>query len=641
MRHFFVAGFDFGTSYSKVVVRDQLTGVAKAVTFGDSRSGLFPSFVRVRPGIITGPDGSGDGLLLSYPKLIATDAASGRSNFSSLYGDSRGQLYQLLETQSLQGVALIVLARFFLSVLNAVHAFIQNDEDWHRFDPSIDPLVVQVAVPIGLNAEDNACDKMMQRALAAATLLKANAKSLQLESSVSELKRAFRELDDLQPAIRENLDARCITYPEVAAGVQTVLRSPNTPDGKYITMDVGAGTVDLNAFLRRRRTEHDTGAGLDYWACEVRPLGFARLKLPHTHQAKHERSVNPLAEGELLGELQVALAELMRGAFRYQPNRVSGGGPSPWSMHTFAYIWGGGAAHPAYEETLLKGLKSLRIGVHGANRLELPTDQFVKPYDVDFGRLAVAYGLSFHKANLESVRLPSQLKQFDELHPAYWHEIINAENVCSCRGNPACLRCFGSGLIRPDASIVPTFIVGVPQPAHPIVVHKSRVQIMLEKCVDKYHRLHPRNTFLIERFLLLSQIHHLRHRSEIGEQSMICEQARNILIENVRIFSGRVRVLKHSAKPSEDGCQCVVVRPTRDSHADVRIHGPTQQIEKVVNHDDDWRFTDLVCRIHRTDRREFILKFEDVAPDPKPHRPHAKSKDCHLKDHRDAQARRR
>lgn len=615
MKHFFVAGFDFGTSYSKVVVRDQLTGIAKAVTFGDKRSGLFPSFVRIRPGLIVGPDGNEDGLLLSYPKLIATDAASGNSSFSSLYGNCLEHVHRLVETQSLKEVAPLVLTRYFLSVLDAIHQFIRHDQDWRLFDPSVDPLVVQVAVPIGLNAADNACDEMMQRALAAATVLRTWKRCSGPDSPVKDLKNALQKLNELDLAARENLNARCITYPEVAAGVQTVLRSPNTPDGKYITMDVGAGTVDLNAFHRRRRVEHDTGTGLDYWACEVRPLGFARLKLPEAYarQARHELSVNPLAEADLLRQLTAALHDLMQGAFRYQPNHVIGEGRNPWSRHTFAYIWGGGAVHLAYEQTFLHNLKALRIGINDANRLPIPSDQFITPSDVDFGRLAIAYGLSFHKANLESVRLPSELRMFDEQYPAYWQEVIHSEKLCICRGNPACLRCYGLGLIRPDSSIAPALDVGVIRRAHQPVVQKSRVQIALEKCVCTYHVFDTRRPFLIERFLLLDRIRQLRRRPEIDDTSLIRQQAEAILLYNVLRFAGRVRVLKHSAKRVKHGCQCVVHGKYRESYADVVVHGPPQQLEKVVNGGDRYRSVDLFCRIRRTERGEFILVFEDLA----------------------------
>jgi hypothetical protein len=314
-----------------------------------------------------------------------------------------------------------------------------------------------------------------------------------------------------------------------------------------------------------------------------------------------------------LRQLAEALHHLIYGAFRYQPNHVIGGGKNPWSHHTFAYIWGGGAAHPAYEQTFLQTLQSLRIGVNDANRLPRPSDHFVLPSDVDFGRLAVAYGLSFHKANLESVRLPSELKTFDQLYPAYWHEVINTEKICTCRGNPACLRCYGLGLIRPDTSIAPALDAGVMQPVPRPAIQKSRVQIALEKCVCKYHAFEARRPFLIERFLLLDRIRQLRRLPEIDDASLIRQQAEAILLFNVRRFKGRVRVLKHSAKRVNDGCRCVVDGQHRESYADVVVHGPPQQIEKLVNGGDQHRSVDLFCCLNRTERNEFILEFEDLA----------------------------
>lgn len=613
VKHFFVAGFDFGTSYSKVVLRDQLTNVAKAVTFGGDRSGLLPSFVRVQQGVVAGPDGGDMGLLVSYPKLIATDALSGSQRFHSLYGNSLGLVCQMLESQSLKDIASVVLVRYFVSVLNAIHDFIKGDEDWGRFDPATDPIVVQIAVPIGLNASDNACDAMMQRSLAAATLLVAEGRGRGSESSVSELKWGLQRLNELQPESRDSLNGRCITYPEVAAGVQTVLRSPNTPDGKFITMDVGAGTIDLNAFLRRRRTDQDTGAGLEYWSCEVRPLGFARLRLPGEARGPHEVSVSPLAESELLQQLQNAVHDLMRAAFRYQPKRVMGGGPSPWSNRTFAYIWGGGAAHPAYASKFLESLQSLQVGVREAFRLELPTDRFVIPHDVDFGRLAIAYGLSFHKANLEAVRLPSQLKTFDEIYPAYWQEFMHAERLCSCRGNPACLRCHGLGLIRPDQTLAPSLNLAPAFAAAPQRAHKSHIQVAFEKCVAAYSGLAPRKTFLIERLLVLSKLGLLRARPEIDVGSIACQTADSILNYNVQLFRGRVRVLRHSAKPVGNAYQCLVRRLDRDAYADVVVQGPGRQVATAINVDGRYSCVDIVCRIARSDRREFFLQFEGLA----------------------------
>jgi hypothetical protein len=612
MRHFFVAGFDFGTSYSKVVLRDQLTGVAKAVTFGSQASGLFPSFVRIDKGVLFGPECCEGKLILSYPKLIATDAASNGSNFTSLYGDSLAQVHRLLETQALQQVACFILVRYFVSVIDAIYQFISQDDEWLAFNPVTDPLVLQIAVPIGLSAKDNACDRMIQQALVVATHIREAAGRATSRLYIDDIQRAFLQVEKMDTQAREKFNNRCITYPEVAAGVHTILRSPNTPDGKYITMDVGAGTVDLNAFLRRRMDVGQTGRGLDYWACEVRPLGFARLNLGAAHrQQAHELSVNPLKESDLLDGLGNAVRDLMQAAFRYQPNRLRGPGDAPWSRQTFAYIWGGGAGHVAYEETFLEYLKSSGIGVHDVNRLPTPSDHFALPRDVDFGRLAIAYGLSFHKANLETVRLPSQLKTFDELYPDFWQEVIDTQKLCTCRGNPACLRCYGSGIIKPDESFAPRLDLGPTPRASTTPPKKSRIQLSLEHCIKSYGQIPraPRPSFLIERFLLLDRIRVLRNHPAIQDGSLVQQRADSILLSNVAPFFGRVRILRFSAKTNGAGCQCVVARADRGVYEDVLIHaGQPHLLEEFVNSDSAGRHVDIICGIRRTERREFVLQ---------------------------------
>jgi hypothetical protein len=621
MNHFFVAGFDFGTSYSKVVLRDQLTGVAKAVTFGPKDLGLFPSFVRIGEGEVIGPEGQGGKLILSYPKLIATDAASHTAAYASLYGEQLPHLRQLLGNHTLPQVASLILARYFLSVLNGIHQFLAQDVEWRRFAAASDPLVVQIAVPIGLNSADNSCDRLMQRSLAAATLLHSASGAMAARSTVTELQQAFQQLEQLAPDRREYLNVRCITYPEVAAGVHTVLRSPNTPDGKYLTMDVGAGTVDLNAFYRRRRETHDSNAGLDYWSCEVRPLGFSRLHLPtssHQRQA-HELSVNPLHESELLNQLGDAVADLMNGAFRYQPNRVRGAGTRPWLRNTVAFAWGGGAQHQGYLRAFENRLHAMNVHVGGVNRLPRPAEHFALPHDVDFGRLAIAYGLSFHKANLETVRLPRELQTFDELHPVYWHEVVDRSKICSCRGNPDCLRCFGSGLIRPDHIIAPRWIshpaTHTPQPPPP----KPRVQLALASCIKQYHQLaHPTaRPLLIERFLLLQRIRQLRHRPEICDGLLVQQQSDGILNYNVAQFTGRVRLLRFSAKRFVGGCHCVVACGIQKGYADVFIaSSQPDRLERNVNCESPHRFVDFICSIHRNHNRHFELTIMQHDPAP-------------------------
>jgi len=610
MKHFFVAGFDFGTSYSKVVLRDQLTGVAKAVTFGEKESGLLPSFVGVGDGILVGPESQKWELLLPYPKLIAADAAGRRQDFFSLYHEKLGDVHKLLGTSSLEQVARLALIRFFLSVINAVHEFISKDADWCQFDFLVDPVVVQIAVPTGLSIHDDNIDLFFQSALVAATRLRLNRGHSSSNSSVEELETALIQISSLEPSELENLNNRCITYPEVAAGVQAVLRHPTTPAGKYVTLDVGAGTVDLNAFYRHPAGGVN-GSTLDYWSCIVQPLGSARLDLGKDHwdRAPHEVTVNALSGTDLMKRLNDALSKLMAEAFRYQPKAVRGNGDSPWQRNTFAYIWGGGSSHRPYEETFLKALRDLDIGVHDINRLPHPLDQLCAPKDVDFGRLAVAFGLSFHKANLETVRLPNQLATFDDLYPDYWRDIIPQSKLCSCWANPTCVRCHGTGFITVDEAIAPPvhFIAQDTSSSRIRTTQRrppSRFEVVLARCIKRYI---DEDTPLIEKLLLLNRVNRLYRSPRVRLSGLSLRWASNLLSSNVSSLKGTVRIRSRSAREIPGGCTCLLfqARPLPPLLKVVLCEDPLH-LHNVISHHTQ-PYLEVVCGVRKTNRGDFLL----------------------------------
>ncbi|MEK7950447.1 hypothetical protein [Luteolibacter soli] len=624
MNFFFVAGFDFGTSYSKVVLRDQFTGVAKVVTFGKSASGLLPSLVRVGDSQVAGPGGlEQKGILLSYPKLIAADAASGKCDFSSLYGDSLKDVLTQLRAKDVKGAAHLLLTRYFLSVLDGIHDSIAGDEDWKGFNPEADPLVVQIAVPTGLMSDgDKSVDKLMQGALASATLMRNKPSQSSPVSTVDELWAATKQLGKLSPADREALDTRCITYPEVAAGVQTVLRSRNTPDGKYITLDVGAGTVDINAFLRRSRDRDEDNPGLDYWACEVEPLGFARLNLgkTRTNVEFHETTVNPLPEPLLLARLGETIGRLMGNAFRFQPHATTGSGPSPWRGETYAYAWGGGAAHQPYLDQFRSSLNALRLNIPNVNLLPSPGDHFTLPADLEgnFGRLAVAYGLSYHQANLEAVRLPHQIKSFEELHPVRWKDAYRGKTgICSCRGNPACPACFGAGFIDPKKELIPRWLPsGFGTNRHPTAHRISRFELALDNLIRDYHGLGHR-IILADRVRRMNEINELLKRPEVQKNHGLVTDAQHILLHNLALFKGRIRLQTLSAVPTTGGCRAVVNLHRRLTDEMVILHPKPDTITVSINVPPPPDYLELGCIIQRNDRGKFFLKAtEDVASPP-------------------------
>jgi hypothetical protein len=228
-----------------------------------------------------------------------------------------------------------------------------------------------------------------------------------------------KNVDQVLSADRSELNSRfqwqCLLYPEVAAAVQTVFRSPNARDGLYITMDVGAGTVDLNAFRRfsGHPRELQTGSNsvrqLDYYSAIVCPLGIQNLNDPH-------RAVKQQSEGQLMKKLRESLRILFDRAKLHQPNHLGHGqGYRTWDEATF-FIFGGGAHHRGYWENFAAGLKE--AGIHNPQAHNLPAAQDLScPPKVEFGRFAVAYGLSFFRPSLDKVSLPHELETFAQLHP--------------------------------------------------------------------------------------------------------------------------------------------------------------------------------------------------------------------------------
>jgi hypothetical protein len=622
MNHFFVAGFDFGTSYSKVVLRDQLTGLAKVATFGPKDNAVFPSFVSIGKETVFGPELNQGLVTLSYPKLVAADAVSKGKDFVSLYDQQLEKMYSLLGLTSLEQVIRCVLVRYFLSVLHQIRKFIERDHDWMDFDPATDPVVVQIAVPTGLSVNDSRIDLLFQSALASATLMQKTCEAVSGASAVGDLLSACDELSSISSDELKDLNNRCITYPEVAAGVQTILRSPNIPDGKYLTLDVGAGTVDLNAFSRYSKNG-TIAPKLDYWSCVVEPLGAARLGLDARTRlgADHEVAVSTLPEPELMHGLYRAVTRLMEGAFDHQPLHILGDGGSPWGRQSYAYIWGGGASHKPYEETFLRSLKESGVGIHVIDRLPKPSDHFDLPGGIDFGRLAVAFGLSFHKANLEVVRLPTMLRTFSELYPDYWQNSIDHRKLCTCHANPSCFKCNGTGFVTTTpggSNVVNTQLTPI---SHYPEVHQKRVTAKNSREPKQYP---SREDILIGKefeaicqpliglisiMIYLNNIWELYTNSQIRLSARNLELARKVLNINVNRFKEVMTFQRGSAKLLKGACVCTVKRGYRSTSRMTILSFHAAYLHDQINQSSS-PWIEVPCRIRRLQSGKFGIEVD-------------------------------
>lgn len=443
VRHFLVAGIDFGTSYTKVYIEDQFTDRTLPVLFGSNRSPLFPSYVQVTESEISGPldpvDGQEDGIMVPYLKLMLADEVAGHREFEGLYGSER------------LPSADVLVASFLRKLMDEVEDFLHQDAEWRDFDTSRDLIVYQIAVPTGLNEQSDLDDRILNCLKAAVRLQTTPRTRLNLES----VEGVLKSLDDLGSDERELLENSCYSYPEVASAVQAMVRSRVLPEGKYLTMDVGAGTIDLNFFNNRGAFDVDDTATLDNWVAAVSPLGAARLKHLHPDAGHHERTGACLLDEEIRRLLKKEVVSLMEKVFHLQPRHPGSAGPDVFQSGFHAFILGGGANIPLYEESLLEALRELGINLPHAARVSKPTIDFKLPEGIeDFGRLTVAYGLARSPENLRQARLPEEMR---ELLREAWRAADRNRQLedmaCPCYATENCCRCHGTGIIRGERNL--------------------------------------------------------------------------------------------------------------------------------------------------------------------------------------------
>jgi hypothetical protein len=427
-RHLLIAGLDYGTSFTKIVVRDNNTpGMhAKVVVSEEFQDGLFPSTIGLIGERIFFPPSPANSIEILYLKMLAADISSGdplqsivvdrpRSKMGSASdmlheGEIRHRLMGLISVFN-DDLALIrsLLAFYFANVMLKAERFIASQVEWRDFDFSKkdfdDFLIYQLAVPSGLMGSDSASERLFREALILGFLLRDHP-VLRQKDGVSALE--WRDLTAEAGAGRDlcsekEFEWQCLVYPETAGAVQAYFRSPNASDGLFITMDVGAGTVDLNAFRRQQKVRDSS-----YYATIVCPLGLQNISSPLTTQS-------PQGEVAVMEELRHKIQAINLLARKYQPNHGTRPGTRTWDRATF-FIFGGGANHRPYWDHYKEGLKS--SGIHDPQILQLPSaNDLTRPRGVDFGRFAVAYGLSFFKPSLDRVKLPHELETFDALFP--------------------------------------------------------------------------------------------------------------------------------------------------------------------------------------------------------------------------------
>ena len=425
-------GLDFGTAFTKCVVRDLGANQAFVVPMageqlllpsevfvGTSRIGLFgESMTEDRP------------FRVQNLKMTLAETASGQT--AGVWAAEFRRLREHHPDAVFATNPGLLTVYFLARAIQKAKAFILTKTP--DFDESRgDRYFINMAVPVA-HAEESAIAAAFDKCLRQAWLLAREASLSDWDQT-----RVHAALASLSAVAQDDLP--CYIYPEVSANVQSYVKSRAGVDGLYLFVDVGAGTVDLSIFIYYTHPSNDRP--ISYVSAGVIPLGSSQIEI---------RAARSLADNDLR---QVQLQELIRRAkegdridlalhhamktaeesieielLDHAARVLQGGrmkltqdtdgrrrkaGADQWKTLNLL-LGGGGAKTRLYPDVINKWFKQCNQFEPGRKPIPLPEDLKwptslpARKQAEEFTRFTVAYGLSFDRANLEDHRFPKEVK---------------------------------------------------------------------------------------------------------------------------------------------------------------------------------------------------------------------------------------
>lgn len=421
---YLIVGLDFGTAFTKCMVRDFNYRRATPVSFGHNgeSASLIPSKLGWHAGRLVHPlDGIEDAAItLSFIKMALASAAAGTvSDWLDGVVRPLGVDDPKRQLETLQALVIFYIER----ILREVHDWIQVR--WEDFGQVAgDTVYYNMAVPVAQAADSAVIEAFSDCLNTAVSLLRTGTHT---PSNLSECR--------LYMAIHCNQRfPECALIPEVTANVQSYIRSRGGRHGLYLFADVGAGTVDFSVFIFY--DDHGDTA-LTYPHAAVEHLGSSQLEFRSFHSLQTNlmeklRLVKEGASGSGSGKWEVNLPvaldytrNKMKGEITEVTQRVIGYTQRKVRRQQFQTMeilyGGGGCCESPYEE----GIEAAFEPRWGLNPVSQPLPL---PDDVDwpenngaqlFKRFSVAYGLSFLPSDHPIQHFPDEIGEFDpaENHP--------------------------------------------------------------------------------------------------------------------------------------------------------------------------------------------------------------------------------
>lgn len=421
-----VIGFDFGTSSSKIIIRDSVLQNAYAIPFNSLacpfNQYLIPTSIYINKhgqySITPGGYSSRD-LKINLMEAPTKKIVSTKNNKITITAAEFGAAYIALVIQYARD--------WFLQQTESIYK--NTNIHWH--------------VNIGIPSKDYSDQKLKQifRVIVmAAWKVSRNSSPITIRIVKECLKHANKHLktkgksindSDLEDSLWLHPDY-VNTHPEVIMEVVGYTRSPSRANGLHLLVDIGATTFDTATFII-----HNDEQGDLYTLQETSVEKFGTMIL-HQHRIKalqdslqarflkikktdptlplpktEDYAINTdkldIAQNDelFLKNCYACIGEVIRNT---QTNRDPHS--RAWDEGLPVFICGGGGRSPEYRDMVILLGENLtsRTSINGFNIQSIPMPEQLDAPDLspqDYDRLAVAYGLSFTADEIGSVVPPS------------------------------------------------------------------------------------------------------------------------------------------------------------------------------------------------------------------------------------------
>jgi hypothetical protein len=372
-----VIGFDFGTSFTKVIVRDTAVNKSYAIKFNgvvsDDNKYLLPTRIFIDDDTSQYSLTEG-GIECSDLKLKMMDEGTNQ------------EIKYKLHVACFIGLTLREVIKIFLREHKAIYmnaTIVWNlnlgiPSRWYDNDDLVD-IFKHVGYAGWIISEDN--DVI----------------------TTSSAKKALNEADNIlkKPVLLESTNKyklhieNLYITPEIIAEVVGYSKSYLRNYGLHGIIDIGAGTFDIATFVLHINREGDLFSIL---RSEVHPLGVLKFE-----GSRGEGKNSFIKKCKSL--IQTVFLQTYQNGDPNSPN---------WARGLPLFICGGGSRVPVYKKIISESETILGNAIHfeGFKRINLPLPNDLEvlslPPDL-YHRLAVAYGLSHNPWSIGEIRPPSSI----------------------------------------------------------------------------------------------------------------------------------------------------------------------------------------------------------------------------------------